>query len=348
MHRYLGLAAAALWLFQIVSGCVLVFGPEIDNATVAGAAVPVSVAALGARMRAIEQTGAKVSSMWVTNTAANRFDVFYTDAAGTGRAMRVDGGGRALRDGIEDAADNGGFFTALAMLHQSLAAGDVGKWLLTASGVVLFATLLMGLKLAWPFAGMWRRALLPARSSNPDTRRYALHRAAGLWTVLPALAVVIAGLALLHKEAIEAALGAERSMPAGAASGSGTTPAAALELALARFPGATITMIALPEKDAPWYRVRLRAADESPRLYGATTLYIGTGGEVLQTEAAIDASPARAFVDALYPFHSGRLGGLAGQMLLVLTGMSLGFVIVFGVRLWLARRRTRMQPAVPG
>jgi uncharacterized iron-regulated membrane protein len=160
--------------------------------------------------------------------------------------------------------------------------------------------------------------------------------------MLPASFVVAAGLLLLHKESIDHALGLATLPPNVAPSATVTQPGEALEAALARFPGSTITMLAMPGKNEPWYRVRLKAPNESPRKFGATTVYVSAAdGSILKVHDVATASPARAFMDGLYPFHTGRLGGAVGQALLVSTAILLIVLGTFGLRMWLARRASR-------
>lgn len=47
---------------------------------------------------------------------------------------------------------------------------------------------------------------------------------------------------------------------------------------------------------------------------------------------------ARGFVDFIYPFHTGQIGGTAGRLMLMLIGAWLITMIVFCLKLWCARR----------
>src|ERR1700722_20249992 len=114
IHRVLGLCAAVFWLIQALTGVLLTFRQEIDNVLVPGPHAPVATVALGKRIESIQQGGGHVSSLWVTNFSVDRFDLRYIDSNGVERLMRVDGAGRNLRDGLENAPfGNGGFFRTL-------------------------------------------------------------------------------------------------------------------------------------------------------------------------------------------------------------------------------------------
>jgi uncharacterized iron-regulated membrane protein len=75
-------------------------------------------------------------------------------------------------------------------------------------------------------------------------------------------------------------------------------------------------------------------------MYGTTTVFVSAvNGQVLREYPAREASFARAFYDTLYPLHTGELGGLAGRLFLLILGISLLVMGVYGIRLWLTRRK---------
>jgi len=341
-HRVLGLCVAVLWLVQAVTGVLLTFRQELDNATLRRPGAPVVTAGLGQRIEAIQHAGGHVTSLWVADFGVDQFDLRYVDA-GSERLMRVDGAGRVLRDGLENAwVLNGGFFRTLTLIHTSLLAGDAGEWIIALSGFLLVVNVALGLKLAWPRAGMWRRALTLQSSRNEAGRLYGFHRTVGLWVAVPLLIVFTAGVALRFDDDIESALGVALAPPASAPAGSGVTPAEALDTALARFPGSTLTALSMPTAAGAWYRVRVHAPGEVSRMYGTTTVFISAAnGQVLREYPAREASFARSFYDTLYPLHTGELGGFAGRFLLLILGVSLVAMGVYGIRLWLARRKPR-------
>src|SRR5689334_7693022 len=103
IHRVVGLFAAAFWLVQALTGVLLTFRQEIDNATLRATPAAVQTTALGRRIESVQQAGNHVSSLWVANFAADLFDLRYVDPSGVERLMKVDGAGRILRDGLENA-----------------------------------------------------------------------------------------------------------------------------------------------------------------------------------------------------------------------------------------------------
>ena len=74
-------------------------------------------------------------------------------------------------------------------------------------------------------------------------------------------------------------------------------------------------------------------------MYGTTTVFVSAAnGQILREYPAREDSFARSFYDSLYPLHTGELGGRAGRLLLLVLGVCLLVMGVYGIRLWLARR----------
>ncbi len=343
VHRWLAFSLGALWLSQALTGLLMVYRWELDDAVLAGDARPLDAAALGARIAAFEAdpAGRTVTSLWATGGVDGRFDLYVDDAEGNTEIVRVDGGGQVLRQ----RRSGSGLIPAAADLHQTLFAGDRGKTVVGLSGLVLLTSLGMGLALAWPArAKQWRQALWPRGARPGVARRYAWHRAAGLWLAVPAAIVMGAGIMLAFASSLEGWLGAGDTPAelAGvlAAGNAPVMPAVAFATALARFPGSNLSGVAFPSAQQPWYRIRVRQPGEWRRVYGTTVVYVAAAdGRVLRTEDALHAPAPTAFLSNLYPVHTGEALGAAGRVLTLLVGAWLLTMIVLGFGLWLARRR---------
>ena len=61
-------------------------------------------------------------------------------------------------------------------------------------------------------------------------------------------------------------------------------------------------------------------------------------GRLLLVEDAFDAPRARAFMDNLYPVHTGEALGFVGRLIALATGVWLLTMLVLGFGTWLARR----------
>jgi uncharacterized iron-regulated membrane protein len=343
VHRWTALTLGVLWLSQALTGLVMVYRWELDDAPLDAPAVPLDAAALGERIAAIESdpAGLTVTSLWATGGVDGRFDLYVDDVHGNTEIVRVDGAGRVLRT----RASGAGFVPMAATLHQTLFAGDRGKTIVGISGIFLLATIVIGLVLAWPArAKQWRMALLPKGPRPGAARRYAWHRAAGLWLGMPALVSLGAGVLLTFESSLAGWLGTDDTPPELAQvdtpAGAPIAPAQAFATALAQFPGSELSGVSFPSAEQPWYRIRVRQPDEWRRVYGTSVVYVAAAdGRVLRTEDALRAPAATAFMSNLYPMHTGEALGAVGRVLILVVGFWLLTMLVLGVGLWLARRR---------
>ncbi|NUT01387.1 MAG: PepSY domain-containing protein [Sphingomonas sp.] len=340
VHRWVSLTVAAIWLVQGVTGTLSVFRWEIDDWTVAGAHVPVDLKAVGRKVDALAATpGIVVSSVWTSGTNAGRFDVHY-DRDEAYRVMRIDGQGRALRDRSGDQlAAQGAIWDTITTIHTSLMLDETGEWLIGISGLLLLSNILLGLKLAWPKRGTWRKTLFGKPAGKPTAKLYGWHRKVGLWFAFPALFTVAAGISMVFSDALERKLGAELANPVVDTAGRGIGFANAIGIALKTYPAASFSGVSLPDEEEPWYRVRLRNAGEVPRKWGTTVVWVAAGnGRVLGTYDAASPRPGRAVTDTLYAVHTGQIGMIFGRLVVLAIGLCLLSLIALGLPLWWKRR----------
>lgn len=340
-HRWLSLGAAIFWLMQALTGIAIVFHWEITDAGIAGAHRPTDLAALERRIAALAPAGGDVAvkSVWTAAGAADRYNINLEDAAGDGRAVRVAGDGTQLhvaRDG-ED-----GLMGFLVGFHHDLL-GSWGSWIVSISGLLLCSNLILGLVAAWPKRGTWRLALRPATRGPAAARLYSWHRAVGLWAVIPALVIAATGTMLKFEDGVGDLIGAQSvSLPANPPVGDPIGFATAARAALAAIPGSSLTAVTWPKANDATWRIRLRAPGEIRRAYGNSIVLVdANSGAVRGVYPIAQAEPARAFMSALFPIHTGEAGGIIGRLLSIAIGLWLVTMIVAGTLLWLRRRKPR-------
>ncbi|HZF17783.1 MAG TPA: PepSY-associated TM helix domain-containing protein [Steroidobacteraceae bacterium] len=352
VHRYLSLALAAVWLVQALTGAIMVFHWELDDVLVPGPSQsidPEAVAAAAERVQT-ERADAKVVAFYATAGTPDRFDVHVEDAEGRTDIVRVDGAGRRLvARPLDYDYRRAGFIQAAIVLHQTLFAGDRGKFFLGFSALCLLTNLVLGLKLAWPRRGEWRRALMPPAVRAGAAKIFAWHRACGLWLALPAFILVTAGMLLAFEDPLEELLGtgatpsALEGVTSAQVTSLGTARIAAgeaLRVALARFPAAKLSSLRMPSADSPWYRVRVLQAGEPARVYGSTAIYVSAeDGRVLAVENALEAPARQRFVNLLFPVHTGEVAGLPGRLLVLAVSLWLLTMLTLGITLWAVRRK---------
>lgn len=334
---------AGFWLIQAITGILIVFHWEIGDATIEGAHRPTDLAAIERRIEALapEGSGTTIGSLWTTAGAPDRYTLFLEHPDGSGRQVRIAGDGTELRS---SPAGESTLMGLLVTIHHDLWGGTFGSWVVTISGLLLVTNLALAAVIAWPRGGRWAAALSPARKGPAAARLYSWHRALGLWVVAPALLLVGAGTAMKFESGLSGLLGAEPvSMPANPPSGPSVRFAAAVGAGLAAIPGSSLTAVSFPTAEDATYQVRVREPGEIRRAYGGSFVFVdANNGAVRGTFPISRAEPARAFMSALFPIHTGEAGGLVGRLLVFAFGVWLATMIVLGVLLWARRRSQRL------
>lgn len=341
LHRWISLGAAAFWLIQAITGMLIVFHWELDDMAVSGAHRPTDLTAIERTIGMLAPPGSdrRVTSVWVTAGWEDRYDITVVETLNDReRSVRVNGDGSVLRSRHESET---GITGTLVLLHHNLLAGETGSWIVGISGLLLLSNLTLGLIAAWPRRRTWRRALTPARNGPITARFYAWHRALGLWVVIPALATVGAGTMLVFKDGVSEAIGAKSvSLPAAPSEAATFVPfSAAVRTAQAQIPGSRLTAVTMPTAENALYRIRLLTPGEIRRAYGTSVVYIdAVTGTPRGSFPASEVPWPRAFIDGLFAFHTGEMGGLAGRLLTLALGLWLASMIVIGTLLWWRRR----------
>lgn len=344
IHRWLSIGAAAFWLVQAVTGVLLSFHFEIEDALITTEHRPTDFAAVEQRMDALASAGPDAEIHWIWTTAGlpDRYVISYADADGVARRMRIDGGGAIQRD---SAANEYSFFELMREIHLTLLSGAIGHWILAVTGVLLVANLVSGLIAAWPRRGFWRKALTPSgkRKGKAIAQLYSWHRAVGLWAVIPALIIAGAGTMILFEHQIEDLIGAGNvTLPANPPEGSGAGFAAAARAATAAIPGSQFVGTTMPSAEDASYYAWVRAPDELFRAYGGSLVIVNANDASIRgAYPATELDPANAFVKSFYPIHTGEFAGLPGRIIAMGIGLWLMTMIMLGVSLWWKRRTGR-------
>lgn len=340
LHRWLGLGAAAIWLVQAITGILLTFHFEAEDAMLSARHVAVDPAAIERRIDTLAGAGgkAKVDWIWTTAGLSGRYIILHNDSAGVSRKAYIDGAGSMLRN---DAADDYSFLGLMREIHLTLVAGTVGHWILAVSGVLLFTNMIFGLIVAWPKHGQWRQALRPRGRRGSTAGYYSWHKALGLWAGLPALVIVATGSLILFEHEIRDVVGAEEiSLPPNPVTGKPVGFAAASRAAVAAIPGSRFVGTTLPSAEDASYHAWVRAPGELYRGgYGGSLVIVDANdGSIRGAWPATEAGGSQAVLASFYPLHTGEALGLFGRLLSLAIGVWLATMIVVGVLLWWRKR----------
>ena len=346
-HRYLSLSLAAVWILQAVTGILLVYHWELDDLAVSGPAHPLDLMRFASSLDRQQKAhpDRTVSAVYASGGRPGRFDVLINQTSGESDALREDGEGTVLRQRPAN-YDNLhiGIYQIATYLHQTLFVHQAGRWVLGLSGGLLLSNLVLGLGLAWPGKGRWRRALMPVTAAVPSARVYAWHRAAGLWLALPVVPLVCAGVLMALDEPLARWFDDARPPPSLYAAGQESvchcaTPINAIASAQRLYPGAQFAALDMPTAQRPWFAVRVKQARETRRTAGTTVVYISSRSARVLAHYDALKSPLKTRVwDALYALHTGEIGGEVGRCAAFVGGLWLLSMIALGLTLWALRR----------
>lgn len=367
-HRWTGLALGALLALLGLTGSFNVYHRELDAwlnpayyraAPGAAALSPDAVRerVLGRYPRAaILNIALPVEGrpywVWI------RDDTFAQGASGLQFQLAVDPGSGAIVG--PRLAWGGVSFTREALvrtmyrLHYELWAGPAGKTAVGLAGVFLLLTSLLGVALAWPRGGGWRRVLTIKPGATGVRALFDWHRAGGVWAAAALAASGFSGAYMVFPEYFHAAARPyaavdDLKLDVRASGGPGTlTLAAAIDGARRRFPDGQPLFVAPARGGNDAIRVRLlRPGEANP--FGRTFVWIDPStGEVLRAIDGRGASAAARFFNAQFPLHNGSIAGEAGRAAVFVAGLAPLMLFVTGVLLWRVKRdRQRSQGAGP-
>jgi uncharacterized iron-regulated membrane protein len=350
-HLWLGLPSAAVFLVVALTGAILVFEKDLDRALNpelwrASPAAPQSLDALAIAARAAVPDR-PLKEIRLTATAGAPVEFRFDK----GRHLRLDAGSGAV---LGTRARPESFFGIVERVHTSLVLGEVGKWIVIASSVILVGLLATGVVLWWP--KQWRMlkgAITLAFSRKGRAFHFNLHNTLGFWSAMPLLAMALTGAIMGIKPLGEALRGRPGKLPPPVANSDASTPAASLD-----------AVRAMGERAFPnWQELRLHAprgreiepehGGKGLKLWRVEAVLSGTPHEHARSIAWLDprsaellridpftALPLGARLRALArPIHDGSIFGRPTQVVAFAVVLILPVLSITGVALWWLRRR---------
>lgn len=341
--RWLGVAAAFIWLLLAATGVLLTYSFQINDRQLSTIETPKNFAGIERRMDAIEAAGGKAHVDWIWSTAGlkDRFVIGYTGADGDIRMMRIAGDGTILLDTAEGDRT---FLEWVREIHLSLASGKTGEWILAISGILLLGHLAWGLYRMWPRRGeRWGEVLRPRRAAAASGDRLrSWYRALGLVGAVPAFIVAGAAVIIYFEHTIEDAIGAPLIyLPPVKPEGEGAGFAAFARAAESAIPGSRFVGTSMPTAEDATYRAWVNEPGEYFRAdgYGGSLVIVSDNDASVRGVWPLKkASPAYKFMALPYPVHTGEIAGPVGRVLVLLVGLWLMTMTILGLILWNRRR----------
>ncbi|WP_342118245.1 PepSY-associated TM helix domain-containing protein [Pseudoduganella sp. OTU4001] len=236
---------------------------------------------------------------------------------------------------------------SLFHLHRYLFAGEAGKTVIGISGLLLTITSLLGLALWWPKATLssLRKSVTVRGALTSRQFNYSSHRAVGFF-MTPVLAVLgFTGLAMNLPEWVRPVVGAVATLESNAKPVNGPAEGrqpisvqAALAAAQQRLPQGRLSRVSVGSAKAP-FEIRMRQPGEIRKGDGSTRVSVDAfSGAVLRVRDPLTAANGDTFFNWQFPLHTGEAFGLAGRVLVSVSGLAPLLFMVTGLVLWLGRR----------
>ncbi|WP_228896273.1 PepSY-associated TM helix domain-containing protein [Pseudoduganella aquatica] len=357
LHRWAGLTLGLLFVLMGLSGALLVFEHDIDAAlnphlfhSASACAAPLGVDAAAQAVQA-QWTKAKVGGVFLPRHEGGSLRVtFKAPGMETGEAM-LDACTGALLGSRDRSAIGLGAQYWMPMVqtwHLNMFQGKSGRLAQGYIGAAIALLLAVGLYLAWPLKRQWRRALRIKLNQSAYRSHYDLHRSIGLLAALPLLLLALTGFYNGLPEVVGgmvariADVGAERrsiARPALKKDESAISWGEAQAIAAPYLQGGATMAGISRQPDKGLYIARLVRADDWQRT-GTLRIYIDMrSGKVLEAIDPLSGKAGDRFLAALFPLHSGQLGGTAVKWLLALAGLLPALFFITGITTWRLRRK---------
>ncbi len=324
-HAWTGLVISLLLVAIALSGTLLIFAPDLARITTPGAQQPPPLRGRGqlagvmAEGRALSPGGFQgvrfASRTFGLDEVMMKQGGAYIDPR-TGAVVRVWRGER-WSDVVFD-------------VHRHLLLKGLGTTIVGWTGAAALLLTLSGLVLWWPARRSFRGRIVPLAR-----RRGALvsaHRDLGVLASPLLLMMLTTGAAMALPQISRPLLHAAAPARPKAAPHAKTAKfdwASAFAMAKSRFPNADLSQADPQRGDEP-ASIRMKQKAEW-RATGRTIVYFNATGRQMTTVVDPRAQPRGVQVfDALYPLHTGTIGGLLLKTLNVLGGLSLSSIALFG------------------
>jgi|CXWL01.1.fsa_nt_gi uncharacterized iron-regulated membrane protein len=240
------------------------------------------------------------------------------------------------------------FIPFVFQLHYGLLLNwETGSLIVGLTGVVLIFSVLTGLIVWWPLTGKWRQALTIKRRASVERFNNDLHKTFGFYTAMVLLALLVSGIYFNLREEFHTLVGvfspATDRYALHSSSDEGRNPISLAEAAAivnARYPeGRMDWLYGAPAPDST-YTICKHNLDSLSRFVGRRCVVIDQySGDVLFEQVPNKGTAGDYFILWQWPIHSGQVFGMAGRILVFLTGFACPVLYITGVLRWFHKQR---------
>lgn len=373
LHRYVGLTIALFLVLVGLTGSIIAFHSELD----AWANPDLFYAPDGPRLpaaelaRRVEAADPRIKVAFIdVNIKPGRSAALFVEPRGdvTGvdynQVFADPSTGAVLghRNHGGCCFDRRAIIPFLYNLHRRLTMpGHWGEWLLGGVAILWLLDCFVALALASPrkvfSLRRWSAALGVRWKASAYRITFDLHRAVGLWTWLVLGVLAFTSIYLnLGDEIVRPLTGAvstlsptpyDRPRPPADPS----TPRRSFDdiLQLSERTAELVDRGYAPagiylDREAQIFMVDFE--NTSPFMLGfAWAAFDATTGKLIGTQLPGAGSGGDVFLQLQFPLHSGKIGGLAGRILISMIGLAIAMLSITGIVIWLKKRRARSKAA---
>ncbi|MDE7547610.1 PepSY-associated TM helix domain-containing protein [Acetobacter fabarum] len=373
-HRYSGLFLAAILCISGLTGSIVVFRNEIDaalNPDFFKAVHPAHGLALSTLLNALsEQHPTQKITGLIYRPPENRtIEAFSTDTLQdrNGDSERdifvdpMDGHIQGERPSEGCCLNRRAIMSFVYRLHYSLDLGKSGMWILGLSAILWSIDCVVGLFLTFPLSltaersywGRWVKAWTISFGRSQARLVFDLHRAVSLWLWVILLGVAVSGVSLtldeeIFQPVVKAIFPTDPPLivrqRTSSVSGVSVDEAETIAVSFARARGETARPAAVlfaPSGESATFFLFSDNGSEPAGLGSPVVTVDLKSGDVTADEFPGRGRIGNLILQLQSPWHSGRIAGLTGRIMIALSGLGVCLLSVTGVMIWWRKDQAR-------
>jgi uncharacterized iron-regulated membrane protein len=245
----------------------------------------------------------------------------------------------------------------IMQLHWCLLLGDTGETIIGILGAVSIIFVLTGMIVWWPLTGNFKQALSFKRRAGAVRLVFDLHKTVGFYSTVVLLIVLFSGVYFNLPAQVNSLVGLFSPVHrinawTGMASTDyrstvqpGVKPLGYTQIEASvrhHYPSGRFWMLEAPQHEQGVYKVWKREVIEVSQFVGYREFIVDRySGEILNVYNSGAGSVGDVFLDWQWPLHSGQAFGWTGRILVLLSGLAYPVLFITGIIRWLQKRKAK-------
>ncbi|MBL8553103.1 MAG: PepSY domain-containing protein, partial [Phenylobacterium sp.] len=233
-------------------------------------------------------------------------------------------------------------------LHHQLLSGDTGELVVGGVGLATALMAVSGLILWWPARRSFTAAVVPKRKGRAGW--LAAHRDLAVMAAPMVFVSTLTGATMalpdLSRPLFQAP--APKGPKVAVAASGATNWPAALAQAQARFPGAVVRMAIPARKPGQAASFRMRQAGEWHTNGRTTVFFDPADGRIVSAYDAMAQNTGARVYNSAWPVHTARYGGPVWKALIIVGGLSLAALALYGGEAYRRKLFPARRPPIGG